>query len=75
MSQQTGNDDLKIPPAANPPAENFSLDEPTLQPTHPFPVAREPAAAYQGNTPRSFGRYRVVSMLGQGASPSRCETR
>jgi hypothetical protein len=71
MSQQTGNDDLTIPPAANPPAENppaenFSLDEPTLQPTHPFPVAREPTAAYQDNTPRSFGRYRVVSMLGQG---------
>ena len=65
MSQQPGNDDPTILPA-NPPVANSGLDEPTLQPTDPFPVASEPTAAYQDNTPRSFGRYRVVSMLGKG---------
>jgi hypothetical protein len=52
MSQQPGNDDPTIQPAANPPATNPALYATT--------------APYQDNTPKSFGRYRVVSMLGKG---------
>lgn len=52
MSQQPGNDDPTIQPAANPPATNPALYATT--------------SPYQDKTPRSFGRYRVVSMLGKG---------
>lgn len=51
MSQPSGNDDPTIQPA-NPPAEKPNQEAAT--------------AAYEDNTPKSFGRYRVVSMLGQG---------
>jgi serine/threonine protein kinase/formylglycine-generating enzyme required for sulfatase activity len=51
MSQPSGNDDPTIQPE-NPPA---------AKPNH-----EAATAAYQNNTPKSFGRYRVVSMLGQG---------
>jgi serine/threonine protein kinase/tetratricopeptide (TPR) repeat protein len=52
MSQRPGNDDPLIQPAANPPASKTNHDATTV--------------AYQHNTPKSFGRYRVVSILGKG---------
>ncbi|MBU6239933.1 MAG: serine/threonine protein kinase, partial [Planctomycetes bacterium] len=61
MSHQPGNDDPTIPPSANP-----SLDEHTLQPTNPFPNAGKPTTPNRDGTSKTFGRYRVVSMLGQG---------
>jgi serine/threonine protein kinase/formylglycine-generating enzyme required for sulfatase activity len=61
MSQQPGNDDPTISPSANP-----SLDEHTLQPTNPFPNAGKPTTPNRDGTSKTFGRYRVVSMLGQG---------
>jgi serine/threonine protein kinase/formylglycine-generating enzyme required for sulfatase activity len=66
MAQQPGNDDPTIPPAANPPVANPSLDEHTLQPTNPFPNAGKPTTPNRDSTSKTFGRYRVVSMLGQG---------
>jgi serine/threonine protein kinase/formylglycine-generating enzyme required for sulfatase activity len=52
MSQQPGNDDPTIQAAANPPAAKPNHDAPT--------------AAYQDSLPKSFGRHRVVSLLGKG---------
>jgi len=52
MSQQFGNDDPTIQPAANPPA---------AKPNHEVSTA-----THRDNTRNSFGRYRVVSMLGKG---------
>ncbi len=61
MTQQPGNEDSMTPPEVDP-----NLDEPTLRPDGPIPNASRRSADHEDGLPRSFGRYRVVSMLGQG---------
>ncbi len=61
MTQQPGNEDSTTPPEVDP-----NLDEPTLRPDGPIPNASRRSADHEDGLPRSFGRYRVVSMLGQG---------
>jgi hypothetical protein len=61
MSQHSFNEDPTVPPSVKP---NFG--KPSIQPVDPIGQAHERTASNQDDKPRSFGRYRVISILGQG---------
>jgi len=62
---QSGNEDPTLLPS-----ENANLDAPTLLPSDAQPPKVETTEpflnSHNASHPKSFGRYRVVSMLGQG---------
>ena len=58
---QPGNDEPTISPVRNP-----CPDEPTIQPVDSFSTAMRPGSEGTWGLPKSFGRYRVVSLLGKG---------
>ena len=61
MSQSDGNEDPTIPPL-----KKSNPDELSVPPTLSFPIGNQPNIADPNSLPQSFGRHRVVSLLGKG---------